>query len=206
MTKFETSANHQFDDPVDAIDPGVDLIPSPYGLLGVAEAWGGVATPVLAGFSASMIPLTLQLGETIRWYEAAVLLLTIAAMAFLGSLQAFQWARMYASTPTEALSWWQDGDTADRRQAVRSELRQDRARFTIWYRRAIFSYSLGVLSLLCGIGTTLIPATRASILRWCTIAVVAVALVIEVGWLITVWRHPKTKSRIGTQIARRLVP
>ncbi|MBT2369477.1 hypothetical protein J7E88_30430, partial [Streptomyces sp. ISL-10] len=61
---------------------------------------GNVASPFLAGFSlaVSVQTLSLQPGAT-RWREAALLLLVLAAVSLIFTVQAMFWARQHLVTP-----------------------------------------------------------------------------------------------------------
>jgi MFS family permease len=162
------------------------LTPELYGAQAALTSMGSVAAPLLAGFSLAAVVQTLTLTpRDVRWRDAAFLLFMLAAVLFLGTVQATFWARQYQTTPAEIKSWWPDADSADRLARLTNEQRLHAAGFRMWTNRARITYGLALLVLIAALTTLAIPPPshhHVAVLRWAAVAVGVVAFTIEVIW------------------------
>ena len=141
-----------------------------------ADAMTGVAAPLLAGFTISLIGFVVASPERTRWPGVSLVVLTLTALILLLCVQAGFWARRYRPDPDSSV-----------RMTVQSESR----RYVGWTAAARISYNVGITLLLLSLATILAPpgASEAA-LRWIAAALAAGGAVTEVGWAIST-------SRIG---------
>lgn len=164
--------------------------PSPYGEPAAVDSLGGIAAPLLAGFSLALIGLVAQAPQSSRWPDLALLLLAGTTVVMLASVQFAFRARRFAVTPAEAAGWHPDfPDDPERQERVYAEIRAHRRAHRVWSQRARLAYNTGVCLLLLGLATTLLPAGRPSALRLSTVVLVLLALVGELTLLACGWLH-----------------
>jgi hypothetical protein len=166
--------------------PDANLIPTPYGYPQAVESMGGVAAPLLAGFSLTLAVLVLQLNEgQVRWPEVALLLLAAGALAFIGSVQATFWARAYFVTPQDAEGWWSDGQSVERQAMILRERHRLHRRYGVWANRARRTYGAGIVLLMSGMTVLLVPDEALGdwpTARLAVVGMMAVATIGEVCW------------------------
>ena len=170
---------------------------TPY-LYGEAEAlnsMGTIAAPLLAGFSLAAMVQTLTITKSqARWPDAALLLLLLAAVLFVATVQATFWARGYQASPQQIKEWWPDADDTRRMELLRREQKLHAAGFHMWSNRARVTYSAALLCLLAGLTLLAVPPEsygQLSVIRWIAVAVGAVAFVAETLWIIGSFTNPK---------------
>jgi hypothetical protein len=144
---------------------------------------GGVAAPVLGGFSLAAVVTTLTLKSSdLRWRDVTLLLFFLAAVLFIATLQATFWARAYQTNPSEIKSWWPDADNnPERLNMLRREQAYSAAGFGMWANRAVVIYDSALLLLLAALTTLAVPAEshgHVAVLRWVAVAVGVVAFII----------------------------
>jgi hypothetical protein len=173
----------------DTPDPRYVPIPYPYGVQAAADGLGGVAAPMLAGFAVALLGLVLQVERDLRWAGLSLLLFAAAAVLFLQVVQFHARARAFASSPKQALDWYDDADDPERVRRVRAELRQHDAAWRFWIRRARLCYNAGVVVLLCGSAVILVPARNESfgVFRIAAIVVVLAGAFYETLTMINGW-------------------
>src|SRR2546430_5720722 len=76
--------------------------PTPYGVFNAADALGGVAAPLMAGFAVALIALSIDISEKLRYPNVALLLFALAALLLLHVVQVNALAKAYAVTPSQA--------------------------------------------------------------------------------------------------------
>jgi len=159
--------------------------PRPYGYPNALDSMGSIASPLLASVSITLIVVVLSSVSAFRLAEVALLLLVVAAVALVGSVECSFQARQYVATPSEIEDWWPDSANPGRRRGLRREQRLYRDRFGAWARRARMAYNIGILSLTAGVTLLLVPhGKHLAALRIATIAVVALAFIAEALWAI----------------------
>lgn len=167
-------------------------VPSPYGAPAAIETLSTIAAPLLGGFSITLAGVVMQASERFRFYSIALLLLVIAAVLLLTSVQCGFWARHYYMRPEEAITWWPDYESnLQRQKMLLSEQHKSYALFTRWSRRARHTYSFGIVVFLLGIMVTLIPVGTGwqSQVQWGAVFVAALAAVGELTWLTSASRR-----------------
>jgi hypothetical protein len=173
-----------------------DLIPSPYGSVAATEASGSIAVPLLAGFALTIATIVITSPDKFRWKDLTILFLVIAVVLFIGCLQAAQWARAYQVAPREAAAWW-PGATQPQLGALETELRQHHSSRVTWVHRQQRTYRGGILALLLGLTSALVPpgaADQVSLLRWAAVGVAALGSFAEFSWITLAWLANKPEG------------
>jgi hypothetical protein len=154
----------------------------------------------MAGFALTMASIVLTSADSSRWSNGVLLLLTIAVVSLLMSVQAAQSTRAYRVRPDGLLLWWPRMDEEDP-AASKLELTTHDAKRQQWSTCQRVTYRIGLLALLAGLARALAPQTRApsddpiSCVRWAAVADGALSFVIELAWTAkNVLTFPSTKS------------
>lgn len=164
-----------------------DLIPSPYGQHAALEQSGSVATPLLAGFGLTMATLVLTSPGTFRWSNAVLLLLTVAVVSLIMSMQSAQSSRAYLVRPDEIAAWWPHMTTLQRKDRIVEAISHDRKRHR-WSSIQRWTYRAGVLALLGGFALALVPPEPGkgddpiSWVRWAAVIAALLGLLAELVW------------------------
>jgi hypothetical protein len=184
--------------------------PAPLGYANAIDSVGGVAAPLLAGFSLASVIVVSDDAANFRWPGAAMLCLAIAAVMLVGTVQCAFNARQYIWSGAEVQAWWPDmKEKSEREERLREE--QDWAfrrwqAWTTWTRR---TYELGILALLVALALALPPQHGMGIqggLRWVASSVVFAACAGEVAWIAAnLWRASHG-SRHDTSTSRMELP
>ncbi|MBL1110155.1 hypothetical protein JK361_37310 [Streptomyces sp. 5-8] len=155
--------------------------PRPIGDPQAAEQAYFVAAPLLAGAAVATVGVLGADGAQFRWPGPAMLCLTLAAIALIGSIQTAFRARSYLYSPAELRDWW-EGEQAPSDEVLQQEQRWDFAQWRLWVNRAALVYNLGIVLLGCGVAGLLAPPAGASEahagVRW----LAAGATVLGTGW------------------------
>lgn len=145
---------------------------------------GTIAAPLLASVSIALVAVVLS-GTAAFWHvNAVLLLLVLAAVALIATVECSFMARQYVVTPSELEDWWPDSDQAGRRKMLRREQRYYLSRFRFWTVRARFAYNTGILALSLGVVALLIPKGHISDGRLAVIALAGLAFLAELVWIV----------------------
>jgi len=158
------------------------------------EIAGGIAAPLLVGFSLTTIA-QLVIGQDHPWlFEYAIAAFVIAAVLLVNTVQFTATALGYAATPSDRLDYNPEAAfipyilrTVRERQWEEMELR---AKYT---RRALLCYNYGLLAFLAGLGLIIVPHHR---WPWpwgqfIGVVVVCIALGAEGAWIFSAARWPR---------------
>jgi len=153
---------------------------------------GGIAAPLLAGFSLTTVA-QLVIGKDHPWLsEWAIALFAIASASLVYAMQFSATALGYAATPAERLDYnpeaAKDEDILRKVRRLQWEEMALRAKYT---KRVKHCYNLGLITFLGGLGLILIPQHWPSPSRIVAIAVVGISIAIEVMWTLSDARRPK---------------
>jgi hypothetical protein len=158
------------------------------------EMAGGIAAPLLVGFSLTTVA-QLVIGRDQPWLsEWAIALFAIAAALLVYAMQFSTTALGYAATPSERLDYNPEAAfepdilrIVRKRQWEEMELR---AKYTV---RTKYCYNFGLLAFLGGLGLILVPhhAWPWPWGRFVGVAVVSVSLIIEGMWTLSDGQRPK---------------
>jgi hypothetical protein len=156
------------------------------------EVFGGIASPLLAGFSLTIVA-QLVIGKDHPWLSQwATASFAIAAALFLYAVQFSGVALGFAATPSERLDFNPEAAfRPDVLQVVRKRQWEEMELRARYQSRARYSYNFGMLAFLVGLGLILVPegGTHWPPGRLIGAAVVTIALVIEALW--AVFERPK---------------
>ena len=169
---------------MDAEQPERWPAPERYGSVEGLQSMGGIAAPLLAGFSITVATVVLTAAQEVRWPGVAVLLASVAAISFVACVQFISRARSLVATPDDMRRWWDDADTVAGRAARISEMQRSRNGYDVYASRAGKSYNLGIVMLLASVATVLVPTddARQPQMRWAAAAVTALAALFEWLW------------------------
>jgi hypothetical protein len=154
------------------------------------DSVGTVASPLLAGFALASVVVISDDSGNFRWPGAGILALSVAAVLFLGALEASFNGRRYIWSPADVAAWWPEVQAGSVDEALlRAEQRQAFDRWSQWAGWARRLYNGALLALLAGLGCVIPPppSTHAeTALRWGAAGVVAAAFIAELGWMLTI--------------------
>jgi hypothetical protein len=172
------------------------------------EVAGGIAAPLLAGFSLTTIA-QLVIGRDHPWLSGwATALFALASALLVFAVQFSATALGYAATPSERLDYNPEAAlNPDVLKLVRERQWQEMELRVRYGGRARFCYNVGLLAFLGGLGLILVPH---SAWPWpwgrvAGVAVVSVALLVEAIWILSDakrpgWLLPKSSNKIPYQL------
>jgi hypothetical protein len=140
------------------------------------RAVGEVPIPLLAGFSVTSVLVVTNDSAKFRWSGPAILVLTIASVALIASVQCAYHARLYLSPQVEPPS---SPRFSDRKGEV-------------WAKGTQITYHCGIVALLAGLGLALAPLPgkgMANGFRWSATVIAfssclgEAAFIVVVRWL-----------------------
>lgn len=164
--------------------------PVRYGSAEALTSMGTIAAPLLAGFSLAGFLQVLTLGSSdVRWRDAPLLFLMIAAAFLILTVQATFWARQYQVTPAEMKEWWPDWKQPYRARMLRREQEEHNDSFLRWGRLARVTYELGLLSLITALTLLAVPpASKGDAWRWTAVGAGVIVFSLELGWGLMTFR------------------
>lgn len=169
--------------------------PMPLGYFASIQNMGGLAAPLLAGASFTMIALLLPVANRsdqrfARWPDVSLMLLVVAALSMITSVQASVWSRRYETRPSELTEWF-PAEVDDGRPSswLRLVQRDHHLLATRWAGRARVIYNVGILALLAAVTVACVPPGAISASRWVLVWVAAAGVFGELGWLTATISH-----------------
>jgi hypothetical protein len=175
--------------------------PTPLGYANSIDSVGGVAAPLLAGFSLASVIVISQDAENFRWSGAAILGFTIAAIALVGTVQCAFNACQYIWSGADVQAWWPEiKEHSGQEEPLRAE--QDQAfdrwqAWTAWTRR---TYALGIFALLTALAFALPPHHNLGVqgsLRWVASGIGFAASAGMAYWIVVNFWQVSRKGRAG---------
>jgi len=157
--------------------------PYPTGYPSAVDSAATIVAPLLAGFSFALIGLIVQDPGALRVPGLALSLLMLAGLSFIAAVQCGFWAKQWVVTPSEMKEWRSDKDD----RWWRNEQRRHRAVFRLWARRLRRTYRFGILLLLAGVSTTLVPSTDMTSWNIAAVAIAGAGFVLELCWMTAGW-------------------
>lgn len=140
------------------------------------ETLTSAGTPLLAGFCVTMIGVIAQAPQAFRMPGLTILLLTIAACAFVVSIHCYYWARVHLIESDGTLV--RGLPLPDAQHAVR-----ERFAYLAWARRLHVFFQVGILSLFVGLGSAVVPVDGSyRWAKWAAVAVCAVMVAFVLFW------------------------
>jgi hypothetical protein len=152
----------------------------------------GIAAPLLASASVTIIGVVVQQPDALRWPGVSLALLALAAFLLVNAVQLGFLARRHVARPDEIAPWWPDLDQQALAQRIRRDREDDAALFAWWANYASVAYGLGVAVLWVAIGTALAPGENQQQVDWRWIAAAGAwaTAVFETAWFIASRRKP----------------
>jgi hypothetical protein len=158
------------------------------------EVAGGIAAPLLAGFSLTTVA-QLVIGQDHPWLsEWATASFALAAGLMVFALQLTATALGYAATPSERLDYTPEAASKrDVLKLIRVRQWQEMELRAKYSTRARFCYNGGLLAFLSGLGLILVPH---SAWPWpwgrvAAVAVISISLVVEAIWILSNAKRPR---------------
>jgi hypothetical protein len=158
------------------------------------EVAGGIAAPLLAGFSLTTVA-QLVIGQDHPWLsEWATALFALAAALLVFSVQFSATALGYAATPSERLDYNPEAAfDPEVLKLIRERQWQEMDLRVKYSTRARFCYNVGLLAFLSGLGLILVPqgAWPWPWGRVIGVAVISISLLFEAIWILSNAKRPK---------------
>jgi hypothetical protein len=159
-----------------------------------AEMVGGIAAPLLAGFSLTIVA-QLVIGQDQPWLAGyAIALFAIAAALLLNALQFSATALGYAATPTERLDYNPEAaSNSEILHIVRVRQWEEMDLRARHMKRARYSYNAGLFAFLGGLGLIIVPQQDWPWPAGRLIGVIAIglSLILEALWVFSNARWPR---------------
>jgi MFS family permease len=158
------------------------------------EMAGGIAAPLLVGFSLTTVA-QLVIGQDHPWlFEYGIAMFAIAAVLLVNTVQFSATALGYAATPSDRLDYNPESALVpDILRIVRQRQWEEmelRAKYTS---RALLCYNYGLLAFLAGLGLIIVPhhSWPWPWGQFIGVVVVCIALITEGAWIFSAARWPK---------------
>jgi hypothetical protein len=159
-------------------------VPHPYGYAAALDSMGSISAPLLAATSAALLGIVLS-SDDVRYADLGLLILALATLSFVATIQLTFWARRFAVTPTQILEWWPEASEG-RLEMLRREQRHHMKRFGVWANRTRIAYNAGILLFLAALPVLLVPqeSLRDNEVRLVAVIVAVVGLLAEGAWIV----------------------
>ncbi|MER5832913.1 hypothetical protein ABT116_19150 [Streptomyces sp. NPDC002130] len=162
--------------------------PTPLGYGSASEAAHFVAAPLLAGACIAMVGVLGSDGDKFRWPGPAMLLLTMAFVVLIASVQYGFHARRHFYSPADLDAWYPPGARRPAEESLRAAQRHDIGEWQRMTRRGSTAYNMGIVLLGAGVTLVLAPPEGASlghaVCRWTAATVTAVGSLAELEWIL----------------------
>jgi hypothetical protein len=164
-----------------------------YGGSKALESLSGIAAPLLAAASITVIGVIVQQPNSLAWPSFALALLTLAAMFLISAVQCGFWARRHALTPQEIAQWWPMMPDDARWHRVREVQWTIVVHYNRWSILARKTYGTGICFLWFGLAAALVPHPYQPA-RLIAASIAFVGGIGEVIWVLAAINHP-TRGR-----------
>jgi hypothetical protein len=147
---------------------------------------GGIAAPLLAGFSLTAVAQLVVGQDQPRFAGYAITLFALSAALLLNTLQFSAAALSYGATPSERLDYNPEASSEIKvLRVVRQRQWEEMDLRTRYLNRARFSYRAGLIAFLAGLGLVIVPhqSWPWPIGRLAGVIVIGLALLFEVLWI-----------------------
>ncbi|MFF7892251.1 hypothetical protein ACFZDI_10045 [Streptomyces sp. NPDC007907] len=175
--------------------------PTPLGYGSASEAAHFVAAPLLAGACIATVGVLGSDGDKFRWPGPAMLLLTLAFVVLIASVQYGFHARRHFYSPADIDDWYPPGARRPTEETLRSAQRRDLAEWRRMSRRGSTAYNMGIVLLGTGVTLVLAPPETASLehatCRWAAVTVTAVGSLAELEWILRQERVRRALVRVA---------
>jgi hypothetical protein len=179
--------------------------PTPLGYGSASEAAQFVAAPLLAGACIAMVGVLGADGDKFRWPGPAMLLLTLAFVVLIASVQYGFHARRHFYSPADIDLWYPPGARRPTEESLRSAQRHDLREWRRMSRRGSTAYNVGIVLLGAGVTLVLAPPEAASlghaVCRWTAATVTAVGSLAELEWILRGERVRRALAHVARSAA-----
>lgn len=145
---------------------------------------GIVAAPLLGGFAFTGIALVLQIRHDLAWPDGALVLLVVAFLAFVTSVQATFHAKRNYVAPDEWIAWLQLASTDRRRQHLQAAYITGLEAHRRWSNVARRTYNLAIVGLFAATTIVLIPSGHFGAARAVAVGLASLGVIGEVAWIL----------------------
>lgn len=146
----------------------------------------GIAAPLLAGFSLTLLGVIASIPDSFRWPGTVITVLVIVVILLVACIQFGFRARSYLYSAADVRDWRPDfiAEPA-RKEALKTDQRTDFEQWEAWDRRAGRAYNLAICVLAIGIALAVAPPPGVSEpgLRWLAVAIALAAGAAEATWI-----------------------
>jgi hypothetical protein len=157
--------------------------PGHLGDLELAKGMGGIASPLLAGFSLAAIATVVSADKPPPLTGLALASLAAAAGLLLLSMQCAFHAAKYGIPPDVRLTAWPEAMLDERvLQRLREEQAQDHVLARRYRERARFFYNVGLLAFSVAVALLIVP-TSWSVARIIAFAIAILLCIVELWWV-----------------------
>lgn len=182
--------------------------PVPFGRSSATDAMTGVAAPLLAGFSLTLLGVVAQAPEKFLLPGPALLTLTATTVLMVGCVQLGFRARSYLYSASDVADWWPDPRPAIVTTHLQRQQVGHYAQWAAWSNRARFAYNASVIALAFSVALVLAPpatygaglpvSAEEGIIRWAASALAAVAGFGELVWAARGWMRARRRAPRAT--------
>ncbi|MEV5849340.1 hypothetical protein AB0M32_46010 [Streptomyces sp. NPDC051985] len=166
-------------------DPSLHVgYPTPLGLAGASEVALFIAAPLLTAGALTLIGVVCADSEKFQWPGASLLLLVLAVIALVTSIQIGYQARQRLYSYQDLKDWMAVDNPGP---AFVKAQHRDYVKWFDWTLRASMTYDLGTVLLFLSVAMVLVPRHGMTELRLATIAVALAATVGQAVWSLTVY-------------------
>lgn len=168
--------------------------PAPPGYGAAADAAHFVAAPLLAAGAIALLGVVAADADKFRTPSVALLMLTLAAVSLIASVQIGFHARALLYSAADVAAWWGEDDLAQRQDRLRRRQREDLELWRGKIFRAVMTYNVGVTLLATGVAFCLAPPatseTGSAVVRWIACGIAGLAALCELGYSVARLRLP----------------
>ncbi|TDB97628.1 hypothetical protein [Actinomadura sp. 7K534] len=163
--------------------------PTPLGYAEAAKEVRTIAAPLLTAAALSLTGVVAAANdENFRWPGLTLLVLVIASLLFVASMQLHFYARQYLYSIADIEDWYGSRISGEEPNLYEALLAQQGDDFGKWRRfnnGATNSFNAGTLLLASGIALALIPQVgREMEWRWSAVALLVACTVIDLIWIV----------------------
>ena len=159
---------------------------------------GTIAAPLLGGFAFAGIALVLQVRHDLAWPDGALLLLVIAFLAFVTSVQATFHAKRHYVAPDEWMGWLELASSDRRRQELQAAYARGLEAYRRWSNIARRTYNVAIVGLFAATTVILIPSGHFGAARAVAIGLAGLGVIGEGAWIL----HGELEPRRQRQTVR----
>ncbi|TDC64419.1 hypothetical protein E1200_20310 [Actinomadura sp. GC306] len=172
------------------------ISPRPLGYVEAAKEVRTIAAPLLTAAALSLTGVVAAAhDDNFRWPGLTLLILIIASLSFIASMQLHFYARQYLYSIAD-IEDWHGSDIAsadpDRYGALLAQQGDDFSKWKKLNNGATGSFNAGTLLLASGIALALIPHVgREMEWRWAAVALIVACTLIDLAWIIYLYFESK---------------